>query len=105
VALGGFGLDSVIEIGASMVVIWELSGSGESSQRTALRLIGMAFAALAAYLLAQSTVALATGYHAGRSLPGIAWTGVTAVAMFGLPRVRREPARRWATPCLRPKAR
>ena len=28
VALGGFGLDSLIEIGASTVVIWELSGTG-----------------------------------------------------------------------------
>jgi hypothetical protein len=29
VALAGFGLDSLIEIGASAVVIWELSGTGE----------------------------------------------------------------------------
>lgn len=29
VALAGFGLDSLIEIGASVVVIWELSGTGE----------------------------------------------------------------------------
>jgi hypothetical protein len=28
VALAGFGLDSLIEIGASTVVIWELSGTG-----------------------------------------------------------------------------
>ncbi len=27
VALAGFGLDSFIEIGASMVVLWELSGT------------------------------------------------------------------------------
>ena len=30
VALAGFGLDSLIEIGASTVVLWELSGSGRS---------------------------------------------------------------------------
>jgi hypothetical protein len=30
VALAGFGLDSLIEIGASAVVIWELSGTGEA---------------------------------------------------------------------------
>lgn len=52
VALAGFGLDSLIEIGASVVVIWELSGTGEDRQRRALRLIGCAFAALAVYLLA-----------------------------------------------------
>jgi hypothetical protein len=35
VALAGFGLDSGIEIGASMVVLWELAGSGEDRQRRA----------------------------------------------------------------------
>ena len=44
VALAGFGLDSLIEIGASAVVIWELSGTGEDRQRQGLRLIGYAFA-------------------------------------------------------------
>ena len=47
VALAGFGLDSLIEIGASTVVIWELSGTGAARQRRALALIGWAFAALA----------------------------------------------------------
>jgi divalent metal cation (Fe/Co/Zn/Cd) transporter len=84
VALAGFGLDSLIEIGASTVVLWELSGTGEDRQRRALRLIGAAFLALAAYLTAQSVVVLAAGYHPGRSPLGIAWTAVTAVAMFAL---------------------
>jgi hypothetical protein len=65
VALAGFGLDSLIEIGASTVVIWELSGTGEERQRRGLRLIGYAFAALAVYLLLQSTVVLASGYTLG----------------------------------------
>jgi divalent metal cation (Fe/Co/Zn/Cd) transporter len=84
VALAGFGLDSLIEIGASTVVIWELTGTGESRQRRALRLIGAAFAALAVYLAVQSTIVLATGYHPGHSPGGIAWTAVTAAAMFTL---------------------
>jgi len=33
VALAGFGLDSLIEIGASTVVIWELSTSSSSRRR------------------------------------------------------------------------
>jgi hypothetical protein len=40
VALAGFGLDSLMEIAASTVVIWELSGAGETRQRRELRLIG-----------------------------------------------------------------
>ena len=63
VALAGFGLDSLIEIGASTVVLWELSGTGEARQRLALRLVGMAFAALAIYLSVQSAIVLATGFR------------------------------------------
>ena len=84
VALAGFGLDSLIEIGASTVVIWELSGAGERRQRLALRLIAGAFVALALYLLVQSGLALAAGHHARPSLTGIIWTAVTAVVMFAL---------------------
>jgi divalent metal cation (Fe/Co/Zn/Cd) transporter len=84
VALAGFGLDSLIEIGASTVVLWELSGSGEDRQRRALRLIGGAFVALAAYLIIQSVLVLVTGYRPGPSVPGITWTALTATAMFAL---------------------
>ncbi len=84
VALAGFGLDSLIEIGASTVVLWELSGSGEERQHRALRLIGAAFLALAAYLAVQSAVVLANGYHPRHSTLGIMWTAVTAMAMFAL---------------------
>ena len=84
VALAGFGLDSLIELGASAVVVWELSGTGEHRQRRALRLIGAAFAALAVYLVIQSTWVLATGYHPHPSTLGIGWTAITAAAMFSL---------------------
>ena len=84
VALAGFGLDSLIEIGASTVVIWELSGTGLERQRRALRLIGAGFASLAAYLLIQSTWVLAAGFRPGHSVLGIAWTAITAVVMFAL---------------------
>jgi len=74
VALAGFGLDSLVEVGASVVVVWELSGAGEERQRRGLRLIGCAFAALAVYLLAQSTWVLAAGFRPRHSVLGIAWT-------------------------------
>jgi divalent metal cation (Fe/Co/Zn/Cd) transporter len=84
VALAGFGLDSLIEIGASVVVLWELSGTGQDRRRRALRLIGGAFLALAAYLAVQSAVVLVTGYRPGHSVLGIAWTALTAAVMFTL---------------------
>ncbi|OHV65599.1 cation transporter [Pseudofrankia sp. BMG5.36] len=84
VALAGFGLDSLIEIGASTVVLWELSGTGPERQRRALRLIGTAFAALALYLAVQSSLVLAVSYHPRHSPGGIAWTAITAVVMVVL---------------------
>jgi divalent metal cation (Fe/Co/Zn/Cd) transporter len=105
VALAGFGLDSLIEIGASTVVIWELSGTGEGRQRRALRLIGYAFAALAVYLLAQSTIVLAVGYHPRHSVAGIVWTALTAVAMFALAAGKARTGRALDSPVLRTEGR
>ncbi|MEV6022109.1 cation transporter [Streptomyces sp. NPDC052036] len=84
VALAGFGLDSLIEIGASTVVIWELSGTGEARQCRALKLIGIGFALLAVYLVVQSTWVLAADYRPHHSPLGIGWTAITAAVMFAL---------------------
>jgi divalent metal cation (Fe/Co/Zn/Cd) transporter len=105
VALAGFGLDSLIEIGASAVVIWELSGASEDRQRRALRLIGWAFAVLAAYLLAQSTIVLAVGYHSRHSAAGIAWTALTAAVMFALAAGKARTGRALGNPVLRTEGR
>ncbi|HEY2505442.1 MAG TPA: cation transporter [Streptosporangiaceae bacterium] len=105
VALAGFGLDSLIEIGASTVVIWELSGSGEGRQRQGLRIIGYAFAALAIYLLIQSTIVLATADHPRHSPLGIAWTAATAAAMFGLAAGKARTGKALDNPVLRTEGR
>ncbi|MGI9156758.1 MAG: cation transporter [Marmoricola sp.] len=99
VALGGFGLDSLIEIGASTVV-WELSGTGEQRQRRALRLIGVAFTLLAVYLLVQSTIALTTGHRPGQGVLGIVWTAVTAGVMFGFAAGKARTGRALGNPVL-----
>jgi divalent metal cation (Fe/Co/Zn/Cd) transporter len=84
VALAGFGLDSLIEIGASSVVLWELADGSDARRRVAMRLIGLAFVALAIYLAIQSTVVLIAGFHPRHSPLGIGWTAVTAGVMFSL---------------------
>src|SRR3954453_22402798 len=61
VALAGFALDSLIEISASIVVVWQLKGTAEERERLAMRLIGVAFLALAVYIAAQ---AISTLIHA-----------------------------------------
>ena len=84
VALAGFGLDSLIEIGASTVVLWELADVNRERQHRAMRLIGFAFVGLAVYLAVQSTIVLIVGFRPHHSPLGIVWTGVTALVMFGL---------------------
>jgi hypothetical protein len=105
VALSGFGLDSLIEIGASTVVIWELSGTGEARQQRAQRLIGGAFTLLAVYLAVQSTLVLLTSYHPRHSIGGIMWTAVTAVVMFALALGKARIGAALDNPVLRTEAR
>jgi divalent metal cation (Fe/Co/Zn/Cd) transporter len=100
VALAGFGLDSVIEIGASIVVLWELADVAENRQRRAIRMIGCAFVALSIYLAIQSTVVLVVGFRPHHSPTGIAWTAATAVAMFALARAKATTGRALNNPVL-----
>ena len=84
VALAGFGLDSLIEIGASTIVIWQLKEAGQDRERRALRLIGATFFALALYVLVQSSRTLLARSHPDTSIPGIIWLTLTVVAMLVL---------------------
>lgn len=86
IALAGFGLDSLVELGASTVVLWELSGTGEARQRRALRGIGVAFVFLALYITVQSAIVLVARHRPAHSPLGIGWTAITAVVMFALAR-------------------
>ena len=82
VALAGFGLDSLIEIFASIIVVWQLLEVNKQRERLALRLIGAAFFALALYILAQITVTLLTQTHPAPSIGGIVWLAATFIAML-----------------------
>lgn len=81
-ALAGFGLDSLIEIFASTIVVWQLRGVSQNRERTALRLIGAAFFLLATYVLLQSAYVLASGHRPGTSASGIAWLAATVAVML-----------------------
>lgn len=82
VALAGFGIDSVIEIVASVIVVWQLKAVNTDKEQFAERLIGLAFLLLALYLTIQSAVVLLTHFHPRTSLPGIVWLALTLVAML-----------------------
>jgi len=105
VALAGFGLDSLLEIGASTVVLWELADVAQVRRQRAMRLIGFAFMGLAAYLAVQSTVVLVLGLHPRHSPLGIMWTGVTAVVMFVLAAGKAKTGTALGNPVLSAEAR
>ena len=95
-ALIAFGLDSVVEIFASTVVIRNLSDDrhdpGDRRVHRALRMIAVAFWVLAAFLTVASIRGLARGDRPESSPFGIAYLTVTACVMFGLARLKRVTA-------------
>ena len=93
VALAGFGLDSLIEIFASVIVVWQLTGVNQRRGRRALRLIGGAFFALAVYILGQEAFTVISGIRPTASMGGIAWLAATLIAMLLLSQGKRITGR------------
>lgn len=94
-ALIAFGLDSLVDVFTSLVVVWHMKPqpsepSRPSRDRLALRLIAAAFGALAVYLLAASARSLALGEGARSSPVGIGYLAATAVVMFVLAGAKRR---------------
>jgi len=107
-ALIGFGSVSIIEVFASSVVVWHLlpGHTVDQPDRTAraLRLVSIAFGALAGALAFASIRDLATARHPGESPWGIAYLAVTALVMFGLAFGKRRIADRLDSAPLRSEA-
>lgn len=82
VALAGFGIDSVIEIVASLVVVWQLKSINKDKEDLEERLMGIAFLLLAAYITVQCVIVLLARFHPRTSPVGIGWLALTAAAMF-----------------------
>jgi divalent metal cation (Fe/Co/Zn/Cd) transporter len=83
IALIGVGLESLIELVAAAIVVWQLAGvGGEDRETRAMRLIGATFLASAAYLLVESIRELAAGTHSAHSGPGLA---VAVAALLVMP--------------------
>ncbi len=82
VALAGFGIDSLIEIFASVVVVWQLKGVGQHRERAALRLISVAFFMLVIYVLLQSGHTLLTQAHRQTTPLGMIWLMATLITML-----------------------
>ncbi|MGH9066876.1 MAG: cation transporter [Acidimicrobiales bacterium] len=105
IALAGFGFDSLIEIGASVVVVWELRGAPEQRERRAMRLIGAAFCVLVVYLSGLVIYTFVTGGRPRQSFLGITWTALTLAAMLALAAGKARTGKALDNPVLRTEGR
>ena len=78
IALVGFGLDSVIEGVASVIIIWRFTGHrmfSEAAEQRAQKLVAIQFFLLAPYVAFESVRALIGGEH-----PDVSWVGIGLAA-------------------------
>jgi divalent metal cation (Fe/Co/Zn/Cd) transporter len=98
IALVGFGFDSVIEVSSGVALLWRLHHDRDIARRecaeaAALRIVGVCFLALAAYVGYEALEALISRAAPERSLPGIILAAVSVVVMPLLARAKRQVAR------------
>ena len=112
IALLGFGLDSVIELAASAVLLWRLSielGGGEEerverAERRSRRFVGLTFLALSGYVLVESVLTLISGDHPAASPVGIVLAAVSLVVMPVFAWAKLRTARRLGSGALEAEA-
>ena len=96
VSLIGFGVDSGIEVFSSLVLLWRLAQGerGVEREHTALRLVGLSFFALSAYIAFDATHDLLTRQAPRVSYVGIGFLALTIAVMLLLARAKRRLAAR-----------
>ncbi len=97
ISLVGFGVDSFIEVTSGAALLWRLSLDTEAHRREriekrTLRVIGVCFLALAAYVGYESVSTLAEKRAPEHSVPGIALACVSLAVMPLLSRAKRRVA-------------
>lgn len=91
VALFAYGLESSVEVFASSVVVWELKGKESlKRRRLALKLIGLAYLVVSAYVFIDASISLFEGHHPERTLLGIVLMVVSAAIMVILGLYKRS---------------
>jgi divalent metal cation (Fe/Co/Zn/Cd) transporter len=96
IALVAFGMDSLIELAAGTIIVWLFTGSrlhSETAERRAQHVIAASFFVLAAYVAAESMLALTSSDHPSASWVGIGLAVITAPTMPLLARAKRRVGR------------
>lgn len=93
-ALIGFGLDSVIEVTSAAAVAWQFSvADHQRRERATLRIIGVSFFALAAYVAVESILALIGTERAEHSTVGLVLAALSLAVMPTLSAAQRRAGR------------
>jgi divalent metal cation (Fe/Co/Zn/Cd) transporter len=97
IALMGFGIDSVIEVSSGLSLVWRLRSDAdlarrEEAERISLRLVGISFVALAAYIAVDAAKSLLHSRAPDESLAGIALAALSIIVMPLLARAKRRVA-------------
>lgn len=95
ISLVGFGIDSFIEVTSGSVLLWRMSIDAdvtrrERTEKLSLRIVGICFLALAAYILYESIADLVERKPPEHSIPGIILACVSLVVMPLLSRAKRR---------------
>src|SRR5713226_7728524 len=95
IALVGFGVDSFIEVTSGAALLWRMSADAdlqrrERNEKRALRIVGLCFDGLAAYVAYESLSDLVRKQAPERSIPGVALACVSLVVMPLLSRAKRK---------------
>lgn len=98
ISLVGFGIDSFIEVTSGTVLLWRMSVDGqierrERNEKVALRIVGICFILLAAYIFYRSATDLLSKQVPEHSLPGILLACISLVVMPLLARAKRTVGR------------
>lgn len=94
VALVGFGLDSIVEVSSGLIILWQFRHHlPEEREQQALKLMALAFFALAGYVGFESLRTLWSGHEAETSLVGIALASASLVIMPFLSWAQRRTGR------------
>ena len=93
VSLTGFGIDSVVEVSASLAAQWRLRSPTELAERYTRQIVGVCFLALAAWVLYEAIETLVRQRPPERSVVGIIILALSVVVMPVLARAKRRVAR------------
>lgn len=94
IALVGFGLNSIVEVGSAVVVVWQFAGRDQEREERALRLIAISFFAFAAYVVGRALFDLTSRTEPAESMVGIALAVASLIVMPLLAIAKRRLGRR-----------